>query len=256
MYVTFEDIRTFGVVGRAIVGEAEADGSEVPLGSLHDVYVDTRDWRITWLVLEAGSWLASNRVLIGTDHRVAFDVPGRRLVTDLTRYDLETAESASSVRTLSDQHSGEVNRRGDGDVLPTDRSGGVSAGIGAADTALGPDAGALPPSEEERHLQSASELVGYVVSGRDAEVGPVTDLLIDTDSPAVAWLSVGTGSWLAGREVVIRPEWTAEVSWSERRVSVELSREQVRDAPPLDGLEGLDRAYASALARFYRFPIR
>ena len=248
MYVTFEDIRTFEVVGRA-VGEEPLTGDGV-LGTLHDLYVDTRDWRVSWLVLECGGLLSSRRVLIGTDRRVAFDTRARRLVTDLTDYDVETAPDAGEVRTVSEQRAGERAPRGGFGPLPGP-AGDDPTSEGAV---LAPGAGAPPPSEEERHLRSARELIGYALAGRDEDVGHVRDLLVDTDSPAIAWLAIDVGSWLAEREVVIRPHWTRDLSWSERRLTVDLSREQLRGAPPLETLGGLDRAYASSLARFYRFP--
>ena len=251
MYVTFEDIRTFEVVGRA-VGEAPMTGDEV-LGTLHDLYVDTRDWRVSWLVIARGGLLSSRRVLIGTDRRVAFDTGARRLVTDLTDYDVETAPEEGEVRTVSDQRAEERAPRGGSGLLPGP-AGDDPTAAGADGAMLAPGADALPPSEEERHLRSAREMIGYALAGRDEDVGHVRDLLVDTDSPAIAWLSIDVGSWLAGREVVIRPHWITDLSWSESRLTVDLSREQLRGAPPLETLDGLDRAYASSLARFYRFP--
>ena len=257
MYVTFEDIRTFDVVGRAVTGDTGEAGAPAagtpgePLGRLHDLYLDTRDWRVSWLVLEAGGLLASRRVLIGTERRVAFDTDARLLVTDLTPYDIETARDAAEVRTVAERRDAEGASGGDSGVLPVGPAGALA---GAAGAALTPGADPQPPSEEERHLRSARELIGYAVVGRDALVGPVADLLVDTDEPAIAWLSVDVGSWLVGREVVVRPDWATAVSWAERRVTVDLAREQVRGAPPLETLGGLDRAYASSLARFYRLP--
>jgi len=255
VYVTFEDICTFDVVGRR-AGES-GDAAAEPLGKLADVYIDTRDWRISWLVLESGGLLGSNRVLIGSERRIAFDTAARRIVTDLTDYDVETARGADELRTVSDQREADAAIGGSGagsGGLPLGPGGDGLDAAGAGGAALAPDAGGLPPSEEERHMRSASELVGYAVAGRDEEVGTVRDLLIDTDLPEIAWLSVDVGSWLEQREVVIRPSWTTALSWSEQRLSVDLSREQVRGAPPLTALRGLDRAYASALARFYRLP--
>ena len=251
MYVSFEDIRTFELVGR------DRDGAEDVLGTLDDVYVDTRDWRVSWLVLETGGWLASHKVLIGSDRHIAFDTAGRRLLSELTRYDIETAPEADEVRTVSD-------RRGGDGVLPPGaslfRAGGPGvalpfgyregAGLAAESTA-DPVA---PPTEEERHLRSAREMIGYALAGRDGAVGPVRDLLLDGERPAIAWLVVDTGSWLAGHEVVLGPDHVERVSWDERRIGVDLVREQVRGAPPLENLDGLARADLSPLARLYRFP--
>ena len=260
MYVTFEDIRTFDVVGHATASARSGGEADEPLGKLHDLYIDTRDWRVSWLVLDSGSLLTPRKVLIGTENRVAFDTDARRLLTSLTPYDVETASEAGELRTAADVEAEGGGAAEDGGLPTTGPSAGLPSGAGGGAGSVGsslmPEASApLPPSEEERHLRSARELLGYTVIGQGEEaVGPVADLLVDTDSPTIAWLSVDVGSWLAGRQVVIRPDWTGGISWSERRVAIDLSREQVRGAPPLETLGGLDRAYASSLARFYRLP--
>ena len=254
MYVTFEDIRTFEVVGRPASDASDDAAAAESFGTLHDLYVDTRDWRVAWLVLERGGLILPDRVLLGTDRRVAFDTGARRIVTDLRDYDVERAPGEREVRTVSEQRDDERVSRGGSGVMPLGPAGEGPPVAGGAGAALAPDAGALPPSEEERHLRSARELVGYAVAGRDGEVGTVRDLLVDTESPAIAWLSIDVGGWLANREVVVRPTWTTGVSWADRRVALDLTRTQIEEAPPLASLDGLDRAYASSLARFYRLP--
>ncbi len=131
--------------------------------------------------------------------------------------------------------------------------GGGGQGVLGGD----PDAPDIPLSEEERHLRGARELVGYEVVGTDAgadgRIGPVTDLLIHRDDPAVSWLVVDAGGWLAQREVVLDPKWARDISWAQRRVNVALARERVAQAPALESLDGVDHAYGTALAAFYRF---
>ena len=253
MYIPFSELRGFELLGREVGAADEAVG----LGSLDDLYVDVRDWRVAYLVVSVGGPLVGRRVLLEPDRPVEFDLAGRRLLTGWTPYDVDVAADAASVRTAGEQ----AEREADGDAGndgadPLMFGPGDPTGVPGADGAVlggDPDAEAVPLSEEERHLRGARALVGLEVVGTDAAVGPVSDLLIHRESPAVSWLAVDTGTWLSQREVVLDPKWVGEISWAERRVAVELTRERVRGAPPLADLGGVDHAYGAALAAFYRF---
>ena len=251
MFTPFSELRGFEVVGRE-VGRAD---ERVALGTLEDLHVDVRDWRLSHLVVGVGAPLVGRRVLLGTDRPVAFDLARRELLTEWTPYDVETAPDAGSVRTAGDGGGADPD-------APAGEGGGLLFGPGdpgapggGGKAVLGGDVDAVPapPSEEERHLCTARSVIGRTVAGTDDEVGTVTDLLVDRDRPSVAWLVIDTGGWLAHREVVLDPKWTAPGSWAGPRASVELTRERVRAAPALESLDGLDHAYGAALAAFYRF---
>lgn len=251
MYLPFSDLKGFRVVGR----EVGAADEPVALGTLDDLRVDVRDWRVGHLVLATGGPLAPRRVLLGTDRPVAFDLVRRELVTEWTPYDVDTAPEASSLRTAADAAEDDPDGEG-GLMFGPGGSGGPGASTGDDGPAVlggDPAAVSVPPTEEERHLHDARELLGYAIGGSDGEVGTVSDLLIDRESPAIAWLVVATGSWLSGRDVVLDPAWTTDASAAGRRMSVALTRERMREAPPLESLDGLDHAYGAALAAFYRF---
>lgn len=256
MYLPFSELKGFAIVGH----EVGAADTPAPLGTLDDLHVDVRDWRIVGLVVAAGGPLSSRRALLGTERPVAFDLARRELRVEWTSYDVETAPDADATRTVADLDAGDGPGAdgglafGPGDPFLPD--GGGQAVLGGD-----PDAVVAPPTEQERHLHRASDLQGCEVSGEDDAVGRVTDLLVDRDSPRVAWLVVDAGSWLAGREVVLDPAWVSDGAGGEvddgarpaRTLAVGLTREQVRGAPPLEGLDGLDHAYGAALAAFYRF---
>ena len=251
MYIPFSELRGFALVGRE-VGAADAS---VELGTLDDLYVDARDWRVAYLAVSVGGPLAGRRVLLEPDRPVEFDLAARRLLTGWTPYDLDTATDAGSLRTAGEQAARDAAGDDDGaDPLmfgPGDP--GAPAGGGGAVLGGDPDAEVIPLSEEERHLVGARELMGHEVVGTDAGVGPVVDLLIHRERPAVSWLAVDTGTWLAERTIVLDPAWIGALSWADRRMDVALTRERVREAPALDGLDGVDHAYGAALAAFYRF---
>jgi uncharacterized protein YrrD len=84
------------------------------------------------------------------------------------------------------------------------------------------------------HLRSAREVIGYHVQATDDEIGHIDDLVLDEEAWVAREAIVATRNWLPGRKVVIPTEAVEDVSWSDRRVRVRLSRAEVESAQPAD----------------------
>ena len=50
-----------------------------------------------------------------------------------------------------------------------------------------------------------------------------------------------TSNWWGGHDVLISPEWIQAVSWSESKVSIDLDRQAIKNAPEYDEDALLDR---------------
>src|SRR5690606_25143572 len=85
------------------------------------------------------------------------------------------------------------------------------------------------------HLMSSAELIGYGVETPDGAFGRVEDFVVDAAHWAIADLVVDTRSWLpGGRRVLIPPTAVESIDRPGRKVRVRLSREDVRNAAPVD----------------------
>ena len=78
------------------------------------------------------------------------------------------------------------------------------------------------------------------------DLGHVDDVLFDDLSWAVRYLVVDTSNWWFGEHVLIAPEWITEISWPERSVVVDMTRQALKDAPPYDRAEHVDRQWELA----------
>lgn len=250
MYLSFNDCRKYPLVGR-----------DEELGDLHDVYIDTDDWTIDYFVVDTGGWFSSNKVLVHNDQKPEFDAEKRELRVDLRRSDIEAAPPAGSVDTVKDQ------QKGDWDV-----------GYGSSLMLAGYPGAVLPYSmfqtrrplsetekelqearqasneESRRHLRSAAEIVGYDIHGSDGDLGSVSDLIVDPESWTVRWLVIDTGKWLPGRQVVISPRWASQISWPDRSVSLDMTKQKIKESPPLESIAGLERNYETLLQQYYGMP--
>ena len=94
---------------------------------------------------------------------------------------------------------------------------------------------------DDCHLRSSNAVIGHHIEATDGDIGHVEDLLVDDYTWAITHLIVATSNWWGGQRVLIAPQWIKDVSWSEAKVSVDLTRQAVKDAPPYDSAAQLDR---------------
>jgi hypothetical protein len=94
-------------------------------------------------------------------------------------------------------------------------------------------------------LFAVAGLVGCPVEGKDGRVGVVKDFLFDARNWKLRWMSVDTGRWLPGRQILIHPSAIAplNVGMPERRMlpmmspgqtltlSVDLTKQQIEASP-------------------------
>ena len=103
-------------------------------------------------------------------------------------------------------------------------------------------------------LSKAQTLTGYKLESLDGEIGHVDDFLIDDATWAIRYFIVDTRDWLPGKRVLISPKWIELVSWRERKVVVDLTREAIRQAPEHTDAAPLTRDQEIALYRHYDCP--
>lgn len=105
------------------------------------------------------------------------------------------------------------------------------------------------------HLRSVDEVRGYSVEGADGTLGHVADFVIEDDSWAVRYLVIDVGHWWSGKKVLVAPHWATRVSWSERKVHLDLTRAMVKGSPAWDPAAAVNREYEARLYDYYGRPV-
>jgi hypothetical protein len=100
-------------------------------------------------------------------------------------------------------------------------------------------------------LRSMREIERYELTARDGVIGHCKDFLFDDRDWRVRHMVANTGHWLPGRKVLIPPEALGEPSWEERRFPVDLTKEEIRHAPPLDEDAPVSRRYEEDLFEYH-----
>jgi len=106
-------------------------------------------------------------------------------------------------------------------------------------------------TRDDPHLRSANTVAHYYVHASDGDIGHVSGFLIDDHSWAIRYVLVDTSNWWLGHEVIIAPEWIEDVDWAECIVTVDLSRQAVKDSPTYAPEQTLEREQELCTHRHY-----
>ncbi|MCJ7593033.1 MAG: PRC-barrel domain-containing protein, partial [Woeseiaceae bacterium] len=229
------------------------------IGQVKDVYFDDEAWVVRYLVVDTGSWLSSRKVLISP---IAIGQPNwtdKVLPVSITKDQVKNSPDIDTDKPVSRQHEmqylghygypyywGGAGLWGDGaypGVMLTGYGGLVSTpyheGPEAAEAFA--NAEAARHQDDDLHLRSCKAVMGYHIQATDGDIGHVQGLLVDEKTWAIRYMIVDTSNWWLGHQVLIVPQWIQDVSWPDATVTVNLTRQAVKDAPPYDSAAQLDR---------------
>lgn len=103
-------------------------------------------------------------------------------------------------------------------------------------------------------LVNAAEFKGLAIHASDGELGTVEELYFDDESWGVRYLTVETGGWLGGRRVLISPYSVLATDWSNRRLDVALTKQQVEDSPNIDTQLPVSRQSEAGFLGYFGYP--
>jgi hypothetical protein len=239
------------------------------VGAVEDFYIDDATWHVRYLVADTGGWLGGRLVLITPAVLGAFDMAQREFPVSLTRDQVEHSPDIATDKPVSRQQESRLHDYygwtpywpgfGAGMAAAPAPMPGIAAPAYTGDPVLSHvDADAVAAAqarsrsdEGDPHLRSAREITGYYIQATDGDIGHVEDFLADDADWAIRYMIVDTRNWLPGKKVLISPQWIEDVSWSENRVRVDLTRDQIRRGPEYDPATPIDRDYENRLFSFY-----
>lgn len=103
-------------------------------------------------------------------------------------------------------------------------------------------------------LRSVNEIINYVLEAKDGEIGRCKDFLFDETNWVVRYMVADTGKWLPKRKVLLSPISLGQPEWTSGRFPVNLSREQIENAPSLAAEKPVSRIYEEQFMDYYGYP--
>jgi hypothetical protein len=98
------------------------------------------------------------------------------------------------------------------------------------------------------------EVINYRIRTPQGGAGHIEDFIAETEGWLVVYLVVDTRNWLPAKKTLVSPDWVTDVDWAESEVDVELSKDQIRDAPEYDPSLPVNREYEARVYDFYGRP--
>jgi len=226
------------------------DSIDGDIGKVKDIYFDDKFWAIRYLVVDVSSWLTFNQVLISPYALIDVDPEDREIQVNLTKKKIKDSPSLNSDKPVSRQFEdayygyygwpsyweGDYMWGQYSSIMRDPKKWGLSNQGGKA---------------WDPHLRSAHKVRGYHIQATDGEIGHIEDFIIDDDRWAIRYLIIDTKNWLQGKRVLISPQWIENINWSDSKIFVNLSREDIKQSPEYTEESLLTRAYESKLYGHY-----
>ncbi len=104
-------------------------------------------------------------------------------------------------------------------------------------------------------LRNAKELHGLTIHATDGDLGTVDQFYFEDETWAIRYLTVDTGDWLPGRQVLISPISVLGVpDWPTKRLDVSLTKKQVENSPDINTHQPVSRQHEVAYFGYYGYP--
>jgi uncharacterized protein YrrD len=221
--------------GAAIIAR---DGA---IGEVDDLYFDDEKWTVRYLVVNAGAWLFRRDVLVSPISIEKVDEAKNRVLVNLTRDQVKDSPDIDTQRPVSRQHeTAFMDYYGypyywGGPYLWGDASFPATLAMPpAAESQMAAAATArrreIEDSYDER-LRSVNEVRGYHIEAADGEIGHVDDFIVNERDWAIRFIVIKTGGWLSGRKTLVSPHSIEGISWTESKMFVSLTRDQISSGP-------------------------
>ena len=220
------------------------------IGKVNDIYFDDRHWTVRYLVVNTGNWLTGRKVLLAPYALVAVNADEKNIVANLTKKQIEDSPSLDTDKPVSKQFESDYYGYYG---WPTYWYGPYSWGYYPYLERDRTKWGQFNKKEKawDHHLRTCREVTGYYIQAEDGEIGHVEDFIVDDETWEIRYLVVNTSNWWVGKKVLISPLWIESVSWSERNVVIDLTRQAIKLSPEFTDKSLVDRDYETSLYGHY-----
>lgn len=226
------------------------------VGKVVNFFFDDRRWSVRYLVVDTGGFLNRHEVLISPISFSDVEWSTQQFHLTLTKDKVRNSPSVDTQKPVSRQHEEAFNNYY---AYPSYWMDPDVWNAGAAPSLLAAEAWSEPlnASSEQSvdiHLRSAKEVRGYEIRATDDSIGHVDDFIVEDADWEIRYLAIDTSNWWFGKKVLVAPQWATGISWEERNVNIDMSRQAIKDSPEWEPTAIISREYEAQLYNHYRQP--
>ena len=198
------------IISNDQLNEFTLHATDGAIGKVKDLFVDDETWAVRYLVVETGNWFTRHQVLIPTEALGNIDATEKAINVAIKREEVQKSPDIDCEMPVSRQHE-------------TDLSGyyGFPSHLDSATR-----------RDKDPHLRSAKALRGYTTRSENEEIGSVRQFLVNDDGWRAEAVIVRTGTWWHGDLMRIATDGIVSVDWETKRLTINASRESLKDEPP------------------------
>jgi hypothetical protein len=221
-------------------------------GSIAGFFFDDEQWTIRYLLVNIGSRLSPNHVLISSVFMKYADWDAKQLHVSLTNAQIKKSPSTDTRKPVSRQQEADYVK-----TFGTSHYWGGPYVWGMGPYPMMPTGipANLPKLSEQElsdvHLRSINAVAGYHIQAIDGQVGHVEDFIVDQQDWSIHYLAVVTKDWWPGKKVLLAPDWVTTLSWTDSRIAVGVTREAIKTAPEYLESRQITREYETQLHQHY-----
>lgn len=242
------------------LGGYVVEATDGEIGYVEEFLFDDDNWTIRYMVVDTGNWLSSRKVLISPS---ALGNPNWKTKTFhvvLTKEQVKNSPRIDTQKPVSRQQEAELHTYYDWPTYWTPRGLATPGYLHTTRSQT-----SMPASLEQElttvdqqpyasSLRSTDEVSGYRIQATDGEIGHVEDFVVNDTSWIIRYLVIDTRNWLPGRQVLVAPNWIEKVRWNDKKVQVNMSKENIKRSPKFDPSAPINRNYEVRLYDFYGRP--
>jgi hypothetical protein len=192
------------------------------IGRICNFLFDDQSWKIRYSVVDVGRWLTRREVVISVSVIDQPDWKTKTLRARLTKEQLRNGPDVDSKKPVSRQQ----------EIAMREYFGWPAYWDTIVDKVFPPSlipAGREFPvhTEEDNHLRSWEDVIGYEVWASDSVVGCLESFVVDDAVWHIGYLDVKTGEGLQSRSVLVPTSWVKSISWADHHVNLQGSRERI-----------------------------
>jgi uncharacterized protein YrrD len=206
------------------------------IGEVKEFYFDDQTWDIRYLIVKTGGWLSGREVLISpaalvkaNDQNELFPVRlTKKQISDSPDIDTNKPVSRQQETALYDHYAWEsywLSGFYPGGYL------GVSMPFPVIDE--------NPPiqDDENLHLRSTDNIIGYHIQATDGEIGHIHDVIIDDETWKVKFMVVDTHNWFGGKKVLIDVIHIKKIVWEDSWVFLHITMDAIEKSRAFSEME-------------------
>lgn len=246
------------------------DAIDGTVGRVEQYLFDDQNWAIRYIIVDIGSWVMGKRVLLSP--AAVQEVKNNQIIVKNTMEQIRNSPSVDTANPVSRIEELRLHNYYSWPfywVYPADYNslgGALYPGLTKPfayqsdeqdsemiDKVLQKE-NELEEQLRKSHLRETKEITGYAIQAVDEQIGHVEDFIIDDSHWVIRYFIVDTGNIIPKKKVLIAPQWTKGIDWSETLVYVDFDKETIKDGPEYDPTVPLTRDIEKRLYNYYERP--